>query len=37
MHTVKFAKEQGKKIIVADIPASGNRKLIDEGYEVLRI
>ena len=37
MHTVKFAKEQGKKVLVADLPASGNQKLIEEGYEVLKL
>lgn len=31
MHTVKFAKEQIKPIIVADIPTSGNKKLKEEG------
>ncbi|RLI86766.1 MAG: DNA processing protein DprA [Archaeoglobales archaeon] len=35
MHTVRFAKEQGKKILVANIPAPGNIKLMEEGYEVL--
>ena len=37
MHTVKFAKKQGKNVLVADLPAPGNQKLIEEGFEVLRL
>jgi len=37
MHTVKYAKEQGRMIIVADLNADGNRKLIEEGYPVFRL
>ncbi|RLI74095.1 DNA processing protein DprA [Archaeoglobales archaeon] len=37
MHTVDYAKKQKKLIIVADIPAEGNKKLIEEGYPVFRL
>ncbi len=36
MHTVRFAKEMGRMVIVADLDAEGNRKLIDYGYPVFR-
>jgi DNA processing protein len=37
MHTVKFAKEQVRPIVVADIPTSGNKKLKDEGLPIFFI
>jgi len=35
MHTVKFARQQRRIILVANLPASGNLKLRDEGFPVL--
>ncbi|WP_367186117.1 DNA-processing protein DprA [Methanothermobacter sp.] len=32
MHTVKFAKEQNKIIMVADVRKEGNNKLIQDGF-----
>lgn len=37
MHTVKFAKEQVRPIIVADLPTSGNKKLKKEGFPTISI
>ncbi len=37
MHTVDYAKKQKRLIIVADTPADGNRKLIEEGYPVFKL
>jgi DNA processing protein len=34
MHTVDYAKKQGRMIIVADLNANGNKKLIKDGYPV---
>ncbi|AIG97406.1 putative Rossmann fold protein nucleotide-binding protein involved in DNA uptake [Archaeoglobus fulgidus DSM 8774] len=37
MHTVRFAKEQRRPIIVADVDAEGNKRLIEEGFPVFRV
>lgn len=37
MHTVKFAKEQNRPILVADLPAEGNKKLKEEPYPIIPI
>lgn len=37
MWTVKYAKKQKRLIVVADVKAEGNRKLIGEGYPVFRL
>lgn len=37
MHTVRFAKEQKRLIIVADVDAEGNKRLIGEGFPVFRL
>ncbi len=36
MHTVRYAKDMGRMIIVADLEAEGNRKLIGEGYPAFK-
>ncbi|AAL81437.1 DNA-protecting protein DprA [Pyrococcus furiosus DSM 3638] len=35
MHTVKFAKQQRRIILVTNLPASGNAKLKNEGFPIL--
>ena len=37
MHTVNFAKEQKRPIIVADIPTEGNQKLKEEGIPTIKL
>ncbi|MDI9434535.1 MAG: DNA-processing protein DprA [Euryarchaeota archaeon] len=36
MHTVNFARDQNKHIIVADIPTDGNQKLIQESIPIFK-
>lgn len=37
MHTVNFAKEQVRPILVADLPAEGNIKLKEETYPLISV
>jgi len=37
MHTVNFAKEQGRLIIVADLDAPGNKRLKRDGFPVIKL
>lgn len=37
IHTLKFAKEQIKPIIVADLPTEGNQILKEEGFPIIQI
>ncbi|GAB6054692.1 hypothetical protein JCM15415_21970 [Methanobacterium movens] len=37
MHTVNFAKEQIRPILVVDLPAEGNQKLKKESYPIISI
>lgn len=37
MHTVNFAKEQRRPILVVDLPNEGNQKLINENSPVMRM
>ncbi len=35
MHAARRAREQGRRVCTLDLPASGNRALIDEGADVI--
>lgn len=35
MHTAKFAQQQRRVLLVADVPASGNQKLKNQGFPVI--
>ncbi len=37
MHTVNFAKEQKRPILVVDIPTEGNQKLINNSSPIMRL
>lgn len=37
MHTVEFAKDQKRPILVADLPAEGNVKLKEESYPLISV
>ncbi len=37
MHTVNFAKDQKRPIIVADLEAEGNKKLKEEGFPIINL
>ncbi|WP_050002246.1 DNA-processing protein DprA [Thermococcus eurythermalis] len=37
MHTVKFAQQQRRILLVADVPASGNEKLKNDGFPIIRL
>ena len=37
MHTVKFAKEQIRPLVVVDLPEESNKNLIEEGFPIIQI
>lgn len=37
MHTVNFAKDQKRPIIVADLEVEGNKKLKEEGFPIINL